>query len=92
VQQDEFEGLQGLVEGWGIWMQPWESFHVATEDLVDAGEGEVLFLGRATARLRDSGVDIPQEIASLFGTEGGRIASIRYYLDQAQARRDAGLG
>jgi hypothetical protein len=91
MEQNEFEGLDGLAEGWRLWMEPWETFRIVPEDLVDAGEGRVLLLARATARMRGSGVEISQETAALHVVEQGRIAAIRFYLDQAQARRDAGL-
>src|SRR2546423_242845 len=91
MEQDTFAGPQGLAEGWRIWMEPWDSFRIAYEDLIDAGEGMILLLVRATARMRDSGIEIPQEGAALHRVEGGKIAAISFYLDQDQARRDAGL-
>jgi ketosteroid isomerase-like protein len=72
-------------------MRPWESFEIEIEDLVDGGDGQVLFLARATARIRDSGTEITQETGALHRVEAGKIASIHYYLDQAQARQAAGL-
>src|SRR5690349_21446694 len=53
MEQDEFVGLEGLAEGWRIWMEPWEEFRVEPEAFVDAGDGRVLLPARATARLRD---------------------------------------
>jgi hypothetical protein len=91
MEQDEFEGLEGLAEGWRIWMQPWEEFRIEPEDFVDAGEGRVLLPARATARMRDSKTEIRQETSALHWVENGQIVAISFYLDQDQARRDAGL-
>ncbi|MGH2981143.1 MAG: nuclear transport factor 2 family protein [Solirubrobacterales bacterium] len=91
MERSEFEGLEGLQEGWQIWMQPWEQFRVRTEELVDIGDGRVLLLAHATAVMKGSGIEIEQEVAGLHTVRDGRITASWYYLDQQQARRDAGL-
>jgi ketosteroid isomerase-like protein len=91
VMEQEFEGIEGLRDGWREWMKPWEQFRVELEETIDAGEGRVLVLGRATGRMRGAGAELPQEVAALCQVEEGRIVAVGFYLDQAQARRDAGL-
>jgi ketosteroid isomerase-like protein len=92
MEQSEFRGLEGLVEGWTMWLAPWEQFRIRLEETVDAGDGVVLALARATGRLRGSDIEIPQEAATVQRVEDGRIVSMGFYLDVEQARRDAGLG
>lgn len=91
VMQQDFRGIEGLREGWGVWMEPWEEFWVDVADYVDAGSGQVLVIANATARMRGAGTEVPQEVAALARVEDGRIAEVGFYLDQQQARRDAGL-
>jgi ketosteroid isomerase-like protein len=91
MDRDEFKGLEGLAEGWRIWMEPWDSFRVKGQEMIDAGEGRVLFLAQSTVRAQDSGIEITQQTAALHRVQNGKVTSIDYYLDHAQARRDAGL-
>jgi ketosteroid isomerase-like protein len=91
VMQQEFTGIEGLRTGWRNWLDPWESYRIETEEVIDAGEGRILILVTSKARMRGTGAEVPQSAASLFFVEDGRIAGINFYLDQAQARRDAGL-
>jgi len=91
IMEQEFRGIEGLREGWRVWMEPWEEFRVAMNDVVDAGNGRVLVLASAIGRTRGSGAEVPQEVATLGRVEEGQIVAIAFYLDQEQARRDAGL-
>ncbi len=91
MDRQEFVGIDGLKEGWRLWMQAWEYFRVSLEELIDVGDGQILVLGRAAVRTRSGGLDLTQGIAVLNRVADGRIASVDFYLDQDQARRDAGL-
>jgi ketosteroid isomerase-like protein len=91
VMEQEFRGVAGLREGWSVWMEPWEEFWVELRESIDGGDGRVLVLGDATARMRDTGTRVPQEVGALCRVEQERITAIGFYLDQGQARRDAGL-
>lgn len=91
VMEQEFRGVEGLRQGWGVWMEPWEEFRVEVKDVVDAGNGQVLTLASAVGVMRGTGAELPQEVAVLCRVEDGRIIQVGYYLDQQQVRRDAGL-
>jgi ketosteroid isomerase-like protein len=92
VMEQEFSGVDGLRQGWGVWMEPWEEFRVSVEEVVDSGDGQILVLASAVGRMRGTGAELPQEVAQLCRVEDGRITEVGFYLDQKQARRDAGLG
>jgi ketosteroid isomerase-like protein len=91
MQRSDFSGVDGLVEGWRMWLGPWEQFRIRLQETVDAGDGVVLLIARATGRLRGSDVEIPQEAASVHRVQEGRIVSMGFYLDVEQAREAAGL-
>jgi hypothetical protein len=91
VMEQEFEGIDGLREGWRDWVAPWERFRIVTGEVIDAGEGRVLLLSQATGLMRDTRAEIPQETAVLARVDGGKIVAIGFYLSHEQARRDAGL-
>jgi SnoaL-like protein len=83
-------GVEGLREGWRDWMEPWEQFWIRFRDVLDAGEGKVLSLGELCGRLQ-GGAEVTQPGAAYFRIRDGRIVAIDFYVDQDQARRDAGL-
>lgn len=91
MNRQEFVGIEGLREGWRLWMEAWEYFRVSVEALSDVGDGQVLLLGRASVRTRSGGVEMTQDTAVLSRIEDDRIVSIGFYLDPDQARHDAGL-
>jgi ketosteroid isomerase-like protein len=88
---EPFRGIEGLRAGWREWLEPWDEFHVVMADAIDTGEGQVLVLADATGRMRGTGAEVPQEVAALCRVEGEKIVAIGFYLDQGQARREAGL-
>lgn len=92
VMEQEYEGIEGLRTGWRAWTAPWDRYAIAVEDVIDAGDGRVVLLVTSTARMRDSETEVPQSAATTFVVKGGLIAEIDFYLDQQQAKRDAGLG
>jgi ketosteroid isomerase-like protein len=91
MDHQEFVGIEGLREGWRIWMEAWEYFRVRLTELIDVGDGQVLLFGQAKVRTRSGGVELTQETAVLHRVEDDRIVSMAYYLDPDEARRDAGL-
>jgi uncharacterized protein len=58
---------------------------------IEAKGDTVLLVGTWIGTGETSGLDLGQEICPVFTVEGGRIARIEYYLDEAEARRAAGL-
>src|SRR5256885_12319428 len=57
VMQQDFQAVEGLREGWAVWMEPWEEFRVVVDDLVDTSAGQVLVLASAVGKVRSSGTE-----------------------------------
>lgn len=91
MDRQEFTGIAGLKEGWRIWMQAWESFMVSLAELIDLDDGRVLLLSHAEVKTRSGGVGMDQDVAVLCRVAEGQITKASFYLDQDQARSDAGL-
>src|ERR1700730_4920384 len=91
VMDQEFEGIEGLREGWRQWLRPWEQFRIQTGEVIDAGDGRILLLAQAVGVMRETPALLPLLIAAFGRVEDGQIAAIAFYLNQDQARRDAGL-
>jgi len=86
-----FRGLGGLQAAWAEWTDPWEAWSFRGTDWIDAGPGQVLFLGDSLGRLAGSGLEVEVHAGALYTVESGRIVRIQHFLDQDQARRAAGL-
>ena len=83
-------GVEGLREGWRDWLEPWEHFWIGFDELLDARGGKVLSLGELRGRMR-IGVEVTQPGAAIIEVGEGKIVAMAFYVDQDQARRDAGL-
>jgi ketosteroid isomerase-like protein len=91
VMAQDHTGIEGLREGWRIWLEPWDRYLITIDEWIDAGDGKLLVLVTSMARMRGTDAEVPQSAAALYFIEGGRIVRLNFYLDQEQARRDAGL-
>jgi ketosteroid isomerase-like protein len=83
-------GAEGLRSGWREWLEPWEEFRVELDEILTGAPGTVVWLVVLHGRVPD-GPEIRQPGAAVVGISDGLIASMDFYMDQDQARRDAGL-
>jgi ketosteroid isomerase-like protein len=80
----EYRGLEGLVEGWRDWLIPYESYLIAAEEVIDAGDN-VIMLVRVRARTSRDGVVIEHRPAAVWTVTGGKPVSARFFLERDQA-------
>lgn len=85
-----YKGLEGFVAGWRDWLEPWQSYRVSVEDLIDAGDCVVTLI-RVEGKTARDGVAVQHEPAAVWTLAGGKVVSIGLYLDRADAFREAGL-
>jgi ketosteroid isomerase-like protein len=86
-----YRGAEGFTEGWRNWLEPYESYHLEIEDVIDAGDDEVLVRVRVSARTRRDGVVVDHAPAAICTVTGGQIVRVRFYLDTDQALEAVGL-
>jgi ketosteroid isomerase-like protein len=86
-----YRGAHGLADGWRDWLQPYESYRLGAEEVIDAGE-DVLVLARVTARTHRDGVMIEHAPAAVCTVRDGQIVRARFYLDRDQAMEAVGMG
>ena len=91
VPELRYRGAEGLTEGWRDWLEPYESYHLEVEDVIDAGDEEVLVRVRVSARTRRDGVLVDHAPAAICTVTGGQIVRVRFYLDTDQALEAVGL-
>jgi ketosteroid isomerase-like protein len=86
----DYEGLEGLMEGWRDWLAPWESYVIEVEDLVDA-RNSVVALVNMRARTEHGGVEMEQQGATIWTVEDGKIVRMSFHLDRGEALARAGV-
>ena len=89
-QRARFVGLDGLRAGWLDWLDPWESYRVEVEDVVDAGDDAVVLV-RDFGRRAGMTAEVSVLSAAVWTVRDGRIARVAFYLDRSEALDAAGL-
>jgi ketosteroid isomerase-like protein len=85
-----FVGLDGLRAGWLDWLDPWESYRVEVEDVIDAGDDAVVLV-RDFGRRAGMTAEVSVLSAAVWTVRDGRIARVAFYLDRSEALDAAGL-
>jgi ketosteroid isomerase-like protein len=83
-------GFEGFLEGWRDWLEPWDTYRMTLEDLLDAGE-LVVSLVRVQAQTERDGVVVEHSPASVWSLEAGKITRVRFFLERERALEAAGI-
>jgi ketosteroid isomerase-like protein len=83
-QEPVYRGHEG-VRRWLKTLEPWESFRVEVEELIDTSEDTVMTVSRVTARGSGSGVDVELTTYDVVTVVGGKIRKRAHY----ETREDA---
>jgi ketosteroid isomerase-like protein len=86
----ERQGVDGFIESWLDWVQPFAEFRVQIEDMIDTGE-HVLFFVRQIGVPHGAAAQVENEGAAVWTFEDGTVARVEFHLDRDAARRAAGL-
>jgi hypothetical protein len=86
----EYRGVEGLGEAWSDWLEPWESYRLQIEDVVQ-GEGVVVIPVRVEARTKTDRVEVRHAPAAVCVLRGDRLARVEFHLDRRRAFEVAGL-
>jgi ketosteroid isomerase-like protein len=79
-----FVGLDGLRAGWLDWLDPWESYRVEIEDLIDAGD-EVVVLPRDYGRRAGMAMEVSVVGAAVWTVRDGKVARVAFHLNRSDA-------
>jgi ketosteroid isomerase-like protein len=85
-----FTGLEGLRAGWLDWLDPWESYRVEIEDVIDVGD-EVVVLPRDYGRRPGMALEVGVMGAAVWTVRDGKIARVAFYLNRSEGLEAAGL-
>lgn len=85
-----YDGHDGIRRFYGEVREVWEEFRWEPEALHDAGD-QVVALLHSHGRGSGSGIEIDRDVAMVWTVREGRASALRFYLDQAEALKAAGL-
>ena len=80
-------GPEGFREGWIDWLEPWESYRIYYDDVVERGD-RVVALVRLRGVTKRDGVEMEHEAAAAFRFEGDKVVEIEFNLDRERALAD----
>jgi ketosteroid isomerase-like protein len=83
-------GHEGVNHALGTWVGTWDEYHFELRELIDAGD-DVLAVGWHRGRGKGSGVEVSEEIFSVWTLHLGEVVRQRMFRDGGQAREAAGL-
>ena len=83
-------GHEGVRRSLARWMGTWDDYSYELCELIDSGD-RVLAGGRQSGRGRGSGVEISEEIFSVWTLKAGKIVRQRMFRERAAALEAAGL-
>jgi ketosteroid isomerase-like protein len=78
------KGPEGFRDTWADWLEPWESYRMYTEDILDRGD-RVVALTRLRGVTKRDRVEMEHEGAAVFHFKGDHVVEIEFNLDRADA-------
>jgi ketosteroid isomerase-like protein len=83
-------GHEGVRRSMAGWMDYWEDYRFELRELIDYGD-DVLAEGWQRARGKTSGVEVSEEIFSVWTLQAGQVTRQRMFRERAQALAAVGL-
>jgi ketosteroid isomerase-like protein len=83
-------GFDGLRAVWLEWLDPWESYRVEIEDVIDVGDAAVV-LFRDYGRRGGMAAEISVSGGTVWTVRDGKVARVAFYPVRSEALAAAGL-
>ena len=90
--QMEFHGPDGFFEFFEQWVDPYDEWDQEIEDVLDAGENQVVAVFRQRGRLRGSTAWVELRYGIVFAVEDGLIRRVQIFGTPEEACEAAALG
>jgi ketosteroid isomerase-like protein len=87
-----YRGHHGVREAFRIWMGAFEAYRQELDELIDAGEDEVIAVVREFGRGKGSGVETERSTAGVWTLRDRKAIKIRFYETKAAALEAVGAG
>jgi ketosteroid isomerase-like protein len=85
-----YSGIEGFREMWLDWLEPWATYHVQVDEMIDLGDS-VVVLVRDRARRHGMKVEVELISGSLWTFGNRRIVRVRFYANREELREAVGL-
>jgi hypothetical protein len=86
-----YPGVKGFREMWLDWLQPWATYHVQVDEVIDVGD-RVVVLVRDRGRRHDTDAEVELISGSVWKVQAGAIRRVQFCRDREEALEVAGLG
>src|SRR5262245_57579384 len=83
-------GHEGVRRSMANWVGTWEDLHFELRELIDCGD-QILAAGFQRGRGKGSGVEVSEEIFSVWTVRAGKVVRQRMFRDRNQALEAAGV-
>jgi ketosteroid isomerase-like protein len=80
-----YSGIDGFREMWIDWLEPWVTYHVQVDEMVEVGDTVVVLVRDRGSR---HGVDVEVELisGSVWTFRDGKIARVEFYANREELR------
>jgi ketosteroid isomerase-like protein len=85
-----YPGVDGLVEAWRDWLDPWSEFSNEVEEILGAGD-HVVALVRQHGRTAEGGAEVEEKSAVVFTFRDGKVLRMECFYDRTSALKSVGL-
>lgn len=85
-----YSGIEGFREMWMDWLEPWVSYSVQVEEMIEMGD-RVVVLVRDRGRREGTDLDVELISGSVWTFRDGRIARVEFYSNREEVREATGL-
>jgi ketosteroid isomerase-like protein len=89
--ETSYSGIDGFREMWLDWLEPWATYHVQVDEMIEAGDS-VVVLVRDRARRHDTDVEVELISGSVWTFRDRKIARVEFYGNREELRDATGLG
>jgi uncharacterized protein len=87
---EPFYGRDGFMSFMQAWLEPWESYRIEIDELIDVGE-RVLVVLREFGRRKDTGFEVEQRSYHVWTLKDGRAVRHDSFFERSNALEAAGI-
>jgi ketosteroid isomerase-like protein len=85
-----YSGIDGIREMWIDWLEPWATYYVRVDEMIEAGDRVVVLIRDRGRRHMD--VEVELISGSVWTFHAGKIARVEFYANRDELRQATGLG
>ena len=86
-----YSGIDGFREMWIDWLEPWVTYYVQVDEMIEVGDS-VVVLVRDRGRRRGMNVEVELISGSVWTFSDGKITRVEFHANREELREATGLG